>query len=82
MLIRWSQQLLPDRESRLRFIDPRVQYWAAAWSQAGYNGCIPIEWWISFSSSSKGLVWVMEWSESVVVVYWTSAENSNKSKDK
>ncbi len=70
MLIRWHQQLLPEREQRLIAIDPRVVYWPAAWAGGwGYNSCVPCEWWISFSTASRGLVWILEWSHQSYVIY-------------
>lgn len=60
---------IPDQELLLR-IDSRVQYWVRSWVGSGlYNHAVPIDWWISFSSSSHGLIWVMQRGEYSEIVY-------------
>jgi len=69
MLIVWSSLLVPEDQLYLRNLDPRVVYWPASYMRGGYNHVVPIEWWISFSSSSHGLMWLMGHSQFSRVVY-------------
>lgn len=70
MLIIWNTQLLPVEQQLLVRYDQRVVFWPASWmKQMGYNEAIPIEWWISFSMSSAGMLWCMRYPEYSRIVY-------------
>lgn len=71
MLILWSTLLLPVEQEILVRYDSNVVYWPAAWMKSGgYNNeAVPVEWWISFSVSSAGIMWCMRYPVSSRVVY-------------
>lgn len=70
MLIIWDTILLPRDRERLVVVDPRVVYWPASYSRK-YNVevSVAVEWWISFSSRSSGVMWLLERPEHSRVVY-------------
>lgn len=63
MLVFWNTLLEMGIQKQLVRVDPQAVFWPAAYMQGGYNHVVPIEWWISFHSSSSGLLWVMEYSQ-------------------
>lgn len=70
MLIIWNTLLLPEYQRELVYVDTRVQYWPACYmKECGYNVAIPIEWWISFSRVSFGIVWCIKHPEHSKIVY-------------
>lgn len=63
--------LLPKEQQELVVVDPRVVFWPACWMKSwGYNEVVPIEWWISFSSSRSGLMWIMRHPNNVRMIYY------------
>lgn len=71
MLVLWEYYLKPEDQVFLQGIDPRVNFWPAAWYKGLgiYNHAVPIEWWISFSLSQAGLVWCMKYPQFTRVIY-------------
>ncbi len=70
MLIVWNTQLLPSEQRILVRYDSHVVYWPASWMKGcGYSEAVPVEWWISFSVSSAGLMWCMHYPEHSRIVY-------------
>lgn len=62
--------LLPVEQRELIVVDPRVVFWPACYMKdLGYNQAVPIEWWISFSSGSNGLLWLMRHPEHSRIIY-------------
>ena len=60
MLLVWTSLLVPQQQAHLRTIDPRVCFWPRSWQYsliADY--AVPAEWWISFSHTRYGLVWIL-----------------------
>lgn len=69
MLIIHHSQLDSILCAELRRIDPRVVYWPfGIYTQQDLDRVN--QWWISFSSSSSGLIFVMRYSDSIQVRYW------------
>lgn len=61
---------MPKDQAQLVVVDPRVVFWPAAWMKdLGYSSAVPVEWWISFSRSSSGIMWCMRYPEYSRVVY-------------
>jgi hypothetical protein len=70
MLLVWDTLLVPRQQAQLRDIDPRVVFWPRSWQYslvADY--AVPREWWISFSHSRLGLVWILYYPDHSRVVY-------------
>lgn len=71
MLIVWENLLPPPEQEYLVKIDPHVRFWPYRYfKNAGYNECIPIEWWISFSSNATGLIWLMHAPQFNRIIYY------------
>lgn len=71
MLIVWADTLWLAQQEQLRRIDALVSYWPRSWARCGvgYNEAIPVDWWISFSRSQCGLLWIMRYPDVVTVIY-------------
>lgn len=70
MLIVWDTILVPEDQRLLVRIDSRVSFWPCRYvKDLGYNVCVPIEWWISFSSRKYGLIWLLDHSDHSKIVY-------------
>lgn len=69
MLLVWESKLVPSDQQLLVRIDPLVSYWPNRYWSDGYNQCVPIEWWISFSSKKFGLLWLIDHSEFSKIIY-------------
>jgi hypothetical protein len=58
----WNTLLEIEYQRQLLLLDSRVNFWPASWMKdSGYNSAIPIEWWISFSNNSAGLIWSIKY---------------------
>lgn len=69
LLIYRSQLTVPDQEL-LVSIDRHVHYWVRSWVRSGvYNSAVPIDWWISFTSSRSGLIWCIHRGSVCEIVY-------------
>lgn len=69
MLVYWNTVLSVDQQDELLVLDSRVSFWPNVWMES-YSGRMPIEWWISFSKSSAGLVWVVKYPELIKIKFW------------
>lgn len=70
MLIVWDTLLVPEDQRLLVRIDPKVAYWPHRYvKDSGYNSCVPVEWWISFSASKYGVLWLLDHSQHSRVIY-------------
>lgn len=70
MLIIWNTLLLPEEQRELVQVDSQVHYWPACYMKGiGYNAVVPIEWWISFSRASFGVLWCIKYPIHSRVVY-------------
>lgn len=70
MLLVWTTLLVPAQQVQLRDIDPRVHFWPRSWEYSlAINHGVPGEWWISFSHSQYGVVWLLYYPEHSRVVY-------------
>ena len=67
MLVIWRSQLSSWDQCYLVRIDPCVCFWPCSWSRSGLVS-VPVEWWISFSSS-RGILWLLDRGESSSVIY-------------
>jgi len=66
MLLVWHYQLIDQYLEFLRSIDRRAVYWPrSSIDHLDYT----YEWWISFSSSQSGLVWVMRFPQYSEIIY-------------
>jgi hypothetical protein len=71
MLIIWDTVLLPEQEHYLHWVDSGVHYWPRSQYQLDmFQEPRPTDWWISFTRSTSGLVWVMRYSEHSRIVYY------------
>lgn len=71
MLIVWENILPPQEQAYLVRIDPLVRFWPYRYFKSeGYNECIPLEWWISFSKSESGLLWLMHAPDHNRIIYY------------
>ena len=70
MLLVYHYRLTVVDQELLINIDHRVSYWPRSWVQTNvYNSAIPEDWWISFSSSNLGLLWIMYRPEYSEIIY-------------
>lgn len=61
MLIIWNNELLISDQDLLYAIDQKVRFWPRSWTPIEIeNGLDPTSWWISFSKSSFGLLWIVK----------------------
>ena len=70
MLLVWTSLLVPQQQAQLRILDPSVNFWPRSWQYslvADY--AVPGEWWISFSHTRYGLVWILHYPDHSRVVY-------------
>lgn len=71
MLIVWNTLLVPDQQDYIHSIDSRAAYWPRSWQfNLTYNRSEISEWWISFSRSQRGLLWVLKYPEYSRVIYF------------
>lgn len=70
MLLVWTTLLVPAQQAELRDIDPRVHFWPRSWQYSmSIDYSVPGEWWISFSHSRYGLIWILHYPENISVIY-------------
>jgi len=66
MLIVWHEALIQPLRIELVSVDPRVVYWPRS-----HYGDPILDWWISFSTSQKGLIWLLRHSDYSEVIFQT-----------
>jgi hypothetical protein len=71
MLLVWHHILSVVDQGEIRTLDPMASFWPRSWSYniSVYNHAVPSEWWISFSSGPRGLIWVLRYPERVEIIY-------------
>lgn len=70
MLLVWNSLLVPRQQAQLRTIDPLVCFWPRSWQHSSIvNYAVPGEWWISFSHTRYGLVWILHYPDHSRVIY-------------
>lgn len=70
MLLVWTSLLVPQQQAQLRTLDPLVSFWPREWRYSALADYpVPGQWWISFSHTRYGLIWIMYYPDHSRVVY-------------